>query len=112
MANWSLLREERINKGLPEYANVDKSLYEHIYKFQEDELLPKPVVTTEFYPDLQEHGKLNKLMSKNYILKKKFGTNRHVLKDFEDPNPQKYGGQYGLQHLRDQYDKDFLQKIR
>lgn len=33
---------------------------------------------------------------KSYVMMKKFGANRNFIPAFEDANPMKYGGKYGL----------------
>lgn len=98
--------KDRLSKGLPAHApEIDPKLYEHLYKFEEKELV-RPVMQTEFYPDLEER-KAHLMLPKNYIVKQPFGLVRNLVKIFEDPHPQKYGGQFGLQTLKDKQSETF-----
>lgn len=91
---------------MPAHApEIDTKLYEHLYKFSDKELV-RPVVQTEFYPDLDDR-KAHLMLPKSYIVKQPFGSIRNTVKVFQDPHPQKYGGQYGLQTLKDKMSDTF-----
>ena len=80
-------------------------MFQAVYEFKEVER-PRPVFTSEFYPDLDDR-KANKLMPKNYITKQNHGSNRKVKPVWIDPNPFKYGGQYGMQALKEKFSETF-----
>ena len=44
---------------------------------------------------------------KNYNIKQQFGANRNLKPYWEDPHPVKYGGETGLQALRDKLDTGY-----
>ena len=49
------------------------------------------------------HGKI----AKNYHLPDKFGWNRNEVEPYVDPNPNKWGGTYGLISLKDRIDSKY-----
>lgn len=58
-----------------------------------------------YHPDLgTDTGNSKVKGEKNYLAKQKFGNKRQVRPPWDDPNPVKYGGKHGMQHMKEMLD--------
>ena len=107
---WEYYLQERLAAGLPEKAvQLDPKLIARVYEFKDVKLV-RPLPTKQFYPDLEMEdtgGPQQQNLEKNYIIKQKFGKNRNDKAPWNDPNPVKYGGKYGMITLRDKISETF-----
>lgn len=108
---WEQARQKRIEAGLAaDPAQPDPSVLAAMMEQFRAQMAAKPVQQKSFHPDLG--SALQKQdAQKNYIVRKRFGANRHIKPKWNDPNPVKYGGPYGMQHMKEQLDTGY-QRLR
>ena len=104
MRRWEVARQRRIEEGLPADAppGDPAQLNAMLLKFQ-NQMTVKAVPQKAFHPEFDEGNNL-----KNFIASHRFGPNRDYRPPWEDPNPVKYGGKYGMQNMKEMIDTGYV----
>jgi hypothetical protein len=95
---WEAARQKRIAAGLEaDPPQPDPGILEAMVNQFKSQMTIKPLKQKSFHPDLGSPSSATKQdAQKNYIVRRRFGTNRHERPPWKDPNPVKYGGHYGM----------------
>ena len=96
LKRWQEARERRIARGEPGTpAEADNSMMramiDQLNAKQVKRVLPQKTFVPQMLEDDDKQGS-----AKNYIIKQRFGNMRNFRPPWNDPNPVKYGGPYGM----------------
>jgi len=104
---WEEARKQRVEAGLPaDPPQADKAVLDQILLQLKSQATVMPLKQKSFHPDLAQ-ADAKQGAEKNYIVRKRFGSNRHHRPPWKDPNPVKYGGPHGMQRLKEMVDTGF-----